>query len=187
MSILDYIDSIQGKIEGLFVNDAGELVECSAPEVTSDDLVNPNVRAFLMCTRVLEGTAGPNGYRTSFGGKLFDDFSKHPQLSAPFVQTDGKPNSSTAAGAYQFMPKTWNAIQRALALPDFSPLSQDRAAVELIRRAHALEDVKSGNFVEALRKCSVVWMSFPFSTHPQPTKTVEVARFAYLSNGGTIA
>lgn len=187
MSILDYIDSLQDKIEGLFVNDAGELVECSAPEVTSDDLVNPNVRAFLMCIRVCEGTAGPNGYRTSFGGKLFDDFSHHPQLSAPFTQTNGQTNTSTAAGAYQFMPKTWAAMQKALGLADFSPLNQDRAGVELVRRAKALEDVKAGNFVEALRKCSTVWMSLPFSTHPQPMKTVEYCRQAYLSNGGMIA
>lgn len=189
MSILDYFDILQGKIEGLFIDEAtGELVECNAPPVTADDLLDENVRAFLMCLRVCEGTAVPDGYRMMFGRKLFNDFSRHPNVSIAFTQTDGRTNTTTAAGAYQFMFKTWSMVQKALGLPDFSPIYQDRAAVELIRRAQALEDVKAGRFVEAIRKCSPVWASLPYAPpeYKQPTKTMEFARQAYLSNGGSI-
>lgn len=41
---------------------------------------NKNVEAFLFTIRRAEGTAGVNGYRTMFTGKLFDDYSKHPNI-----------------------------------------------------------------------------------------------------------
>lgn len=187
MSILDYFDAVQAKIEGLFQDEQGNEVECTAPPVVASDLENENVRAFLMAIRVCEGTAGPAGYQTLFGGKQFDGFAQHPNQRIPFTQTDGKQNFSTAAGAYQFLAPTWAGLQKSIGLQTFSPANQDRGAIELIRRVGALEDVKAGNFVEAIDRCATVWASLPASKYPQPKRTLEFARRAYLSNGGVIA
>lgn len=85
-----------------------------------------NLRAFLYLIRYCEGTAGENGYRTQFGGGLFDSFDDHPR-QAITRKLGGKDLTSTAAGAYQFLSRTWDECAKALSLPDFSPESQDRA------------------------------------------------------------
>lgn len=41
---------------------------------------------------------------------------------------------SHAAGAYQFEPGTWQWIMGVLALPDFTPIAQDLAALWLLRQ-----------------------------------------------------
>ena len=43
------------------------------------------------------------------------------------------PHSSAAAGAYQFMPFTWDAAAKALKLRSFGPEEQDHAALRLLR------------------------------------------------------
>jgi muramidase (phage lysozyme) len=112
---------------------------------------NDNVKAFLMMIRHAEGTAGANGYRTLFGGKLFNDYAQHPRVKVPFRNT-----YSTAAGAYQFLYSTWYRLSLKLGLKDFSPESQDKACIELIREKNALEDVKNGNFESAIKKIAKV-------------------------------
>jgi muramidase (phage lysozyme) len=59
--------------------------------------------------------------------------------------------TSTAAGAFQFLSRTWDECAKALGLTDFSPASQDLAAVFLIDRRKALDDVLAGRFDEAVR------------------------------------
>ena len=149
--------------------------------------LTPNMNAFLATIRACEGTSGPNGYRTLFGGDLFDSFADHPRTPVPFRQTDGKQNFSTAAGAYQFIARTWDRVAAKLGLRDFGPASQDAAAVELIRQAGALDDVNAGRLRDALDKCAPVWASLPASTYPQPKRTYAFAERAYLNNGGTLA
>lgn len=141
--------------------------------------INGNVRAFLWVIRHCEGTPGPNGYRTIFGGSLFDDFSKHPGIYIPFGKT-----RSSAAGAYQFLERTWKALAKQHGFKDFSPESQDQGAVELIRGRNALKDVEEGRFESALRKCSPEWASLPFSTYGQPTKKLEFCKQIYEQYGG---
>ena len=87
-----------------------------------------NLRAFLAVIRAGEGTADADGYRRHYGGSHFDSYADHPRK----VITAGRWTSS-AAGAYQFLSRTWDECAKALALPDFSPASQDLAAVFLIR------------------------------------------------------
>lgn len=143
--------------------------------------------AFLACIRACEGTAGPDGYRTLFGGGLFDDFSDHPRQRFVFRQTDGKENVTTAAGAYQFLVRTWDRLADKLGLPDFSPASQDAAAVELIAEARALEDVRAGRFEAAIGKVNRIWASLPGAPYPQPTKSMMFAAHAYAMAGGRVA
>jgi len=150
-----------------------------------------NVAAFLMLIRKCEGTAGPDGYRALFGypapGRTFTSFADHPRRKFPFTQTDGVVNYTTAAGAYQFIRWTWDRLQSRLKLPDFSPESQDKAAMELIADAHAMADVKAGRVQEALDKCSSIWASLPASHYPQPKRSLQYALDAYSDAGGSLA
>lgn len=129
------------------------------------------VQAALRTIRFCEGTAG-DGYRMMFGGKLFDSFADHPRVATKFTLA-GKQLTSTAAGAYQFLSRTWDEAKNALGLTDFSPINQDRAAVWLIWRRKALDQILNGDFEGAIRKLNLEWASLPGSPYGQPVKTLE--------------
>ena len=157
------------------------------------DVAAANQAAFLLAIRACEGTSAPNGYRALFGyrasrdGPLFDSFAAHPNVRSQFTQTDGTLGFTTAAGAYQIIFATWERLRRKLNLPDFSPDSQDRAALELIAERKALDDVQAGRFADAVGKCWPVWASLPGSTYRQPVRTMEYALAAYTNAGGVVA
>lgn len=154
----------------------------------TQNLNNNNVQAFLKMIRYAEGTSGVNGYKTLFGGKLFNDYSKHPNVKVPFFnRATGKQDYSTAAGAYQFLYKTWIALQVKLGLPDFSPNSQDLAAIEKIRERGALDLVIAGKFEQAVQKVSKEWASMPGAGYAQPEKKIAQLKQVYLQNGGQLA
>lgn len=153
--------------------------------VTAADIAHPNVRALLAVIRRGEGTAGPNGYRTLFGGALFSDYSDHPRQRITRTM-GGRPITSTAAGAYQFLSSTWDETARLMGLRDFTPASQDRAAVGRIAARGALEDAKAGRVNVALRKIAREWASMPGSPYGQPVITEQTARTVYASAGGSI-
>ena len=50
------------------------------------------------------------GYNTIFGNERSDDLKAHPNVKKEFTQTDGKKNSTTAAGRYQFLKGTWDSV-----------------------------------------------------------------------------
>lgn len=147
----------------------------------SSAVSDPNVQAFLLLIRTGEGTAGPNGYRMKFGGSLFNDYADHPPGS---VTASGY--TSSAAGAYQILTGTWGEMQAMYSLPDFSPASQDVAAVGLIKRRGALADVLAGRFAAAIAKCNKEWASLPGSPYGQPTLTLARALQVVADNGGTV-
>jgi len=155
-----------------------------------------NTKAFLQVTRACEGTAGENGYRTLFGGRLFDSFADHPrvrfyeQYDGQFIK-NGKLDYTTAAGAYQATETTWDAfvadeVKAGRPKPDFSPESQDLFATWLIAKNNALNDVEAGRLDAALHKCSGTWASFPYSTSGQPKRTFEFCRRAFTVAGGIV-
>lgn len=143
-------------------------------------LRNANVRACLRMIRVGEGTAGEDGYRKLFGGKLFDSFADHPHV---LVHASGY--SSTAAGAYQFLARTWQGLVAQYGFPDFRPDCQDEGAVALIDGRHALELVQAGRIVEAIGLMNKEWASLPGSPYGQPTRTLAQALKSYADAGGT--
>jgi muramidase (phage lysozyme) len=146
-------------------------------------LDDANVKAFLHTIRVGEGTADPMGYRRHFGGTHFDSYAAHPN----HVITAGLGHnrySSSAAGAYQFLSKTWAECAAVLELRDFSPRNQDIAALFLIDRRRALDDVLAGRFEDAVRKCAREWASLPESPYGQPTRTMAQALATYIEAGG---
>ena len=145
-----------------------------------------NLSAFLRVIREGEGTADDNGYRRQFGGKLFASYADHPRDPVTAV-LGGKPITSTAAGAYQFLSRTWDECRAALNLPDFSPENQDRAAEYLIKRRGALDDVNAGRLEQAIAKCNREWASLPGSPYGQPTRTMAQARTTYQSFGGQLS
>ena len=142
-----------------------------------------NLTAFLKMLRYGEGTDSEDGYRVMFGGELFNSFDDHPRK---FIRKrlGGKLIVSSAAGAYQFLAKTWDECRIALKLKDFSPESQDKAAAFLIKRRKALDDVLAGRFYTAVGKCNREWASLPGSPYGQPTVTWQKALGLYLAAGG---
>lgn len=154
--------------------------------VTELDMTNANLQAFLRMIRYAEGTASASGYRMLFGGRLFEGFDDHPRIAVT-AKLGGRSITSTAAGAYQFLARTWDDIKRAAGVADFSPASQDRAAAALIRRRGALGDVYAGRFAAAVQKCAREWASLPGSPYGQPVKSFEQVAAAYKGAGGAIA
>jgi muramidase (phage lysozyme) len=132
--------------------------------------IGANERAYLDTIRMAEGTwhgGGAKGYGTMFGGGQFDWSKGHPDR---VVRSGGY--ASAAAGAYQFMPDTWKGVAGRLGLKDFSPESQDRAALQLIRDRGV--DPSKPMTTDALAKLSPEWASLPTaagkSYYGQPVK-----------------
>lgn len=144
-----------------------------------------NLRAFLDMIAFAEGTAGPNGYRTMFGHGLFESFADHPNQRIT-RKLAGRPITSTAAGRYQFLHRTWVTLKARLNLPDFGPASQDAAAIELIRERGALNDVYAGRLNVAVQKVRKIWASLPGAGYDQPEKSINALAGAYAKAGGTL-
>jgi muramidase (phage lysozyme) len=142
-------------------------------------LGNANLQAFLRVIRAGEGTSDEDGYRRIFGGELFDSFADHPRVRVPFGST-----YSTAAGAYQFLARTWDGLVKQYRFQDFSPACQDEAAVALIVGRRALPAVLAGRLEEAIRLCNREWASLPGSPYGQPTRTMDQARKTFAEAGG---
>lgn len=145
-------------------------------------LKNPNVSAMLATIRHAEGTSGQSGYRMLFGGGLFEDLADHPRQWVTRLSR-GRPLTSTAAGAYQILARTWDSL-RSLGLRDFGARSQDIAAVELIRRRGALPAVERGAFAQAVELIRREWASLPGAGYGQPEKSAAELLAVYRSNGG---
>lgn len=137
----------------------------------------------------LIGWAEGANYNTMYGGGTFTSYKDHPDkvISASGI-------ASSAAGRYQFLTPTWDGARKALNLPDFSPTSQDKAAIYLIQGRSALADVDSGNIDAFLDKCSYEWASLPPYRYPgQGTKTTAdckkyyAERLAYYRSSSPIS
>jgi muramidase (phage lysozyme) len=164
------------------------------PTATSDEA---NVAAFLAMIRVGEGTANARGYYELCGGSFVTDLSDHPAnmgwrgLPLSDAQCRGAGRGpgcvSTAAGAYQFIKPTWNGLRDKLGLPDFSPASQDAAAIEMIRQRGALSAVQSGDIVTAIKKCEKTWASFSGAGYGQHEVALNSMLINYTNAGGVLA
>lgn len=162
-------------------------------EGASDDA---NVRAFLKMIQLAEGTYGD--YHIVFGGAHFNNMSDHPAVTGEWtgkrlsdeicIAAGQQPGcKSTAAGAYQIIKPTWLSLKEKLDLKDFTPISQNLAAIELIREKGALDDVKAGRVEDAINKVRFVWASLPGNSYRQPTKTLAELKVFYQSNGGNFS
>ena len=109
-----------------------------------------NARALLATIRFAEGTLGPNGYGTHFGGSYTPPGGAHPNR---VIRAGGY--ASAAYGAYQWMPDTW----RGMGGGDMAPARQDAAALRLIR-SKGVDPGQSLNS-EMIDRLAPTWASFP--------------------------
>lgn len=166
---------------------AQDLAGAAGLGVTPDEATAArNERAFLDLLAYAEGTAGPNGYRTYFGGTTFEGMADHPRKFFTFTNGRGETLRTSAAGRYQFLSRTWDDLAKRLELPDFGPASQDRAALELVRQRGALGDVRAGRISTAVRKCAPTWASLPGAGYAQPERKLSKLLTTYAQAGGQI-
>jgi muramidase (phage lysozyme) len=125
---------------------------------------NPLVKRFLDVIGWAEGAT----YNTGYGNRQIGSLASHPYAPCSFTRS-GNINpvgcqdrtATSAAGKYQFQRGTWEDAKRALGLTDFSPESQDLAALWLIdKKRGALPDVIQGNVTSAVMKLRNEWESF---------------------------
>lgn len=145
----------------------------------------PEAQKLLQTIRYAEGTTGPQGYQTMFGGGKFSDFSRHPDR---VIRSGGY--SSAAAGAYQFLPSSYQSHAKALGLPDFRPESQDLAALRAARNRlmpiGGLSVLQKEGFSQRVSAAlAPEWASFPTesgrSYYGQPVKPLSKLQEVYGS------
>ena len=146
--------------------------------------ITPERRALLNTIRFAEGTWKDGkdlGYRILYGGGQFQDLSRHPERVVV------KRYTSAAAGAYQFLPATWHEVAHRLDLPSFAPEHQDQAALHLVKKRGALQEIdRNGLTKAAMNRLAPEWASFPThagqSAYGQPVKShAELVAF-YVTN-----
>lgn len=134
------------------------------------------MRAFLDTLAFSEGTDNgrqptkDHGYDVIVGGSLFTDYSDHPRK---LVRLKSLGISSTAAGRYQVLKRYYDHYKAQLKLPDFSPASQDKIAIQLIRECGAYADIEEGRIETALHKCRSRWASLPGAGYNQYEHSME--------------
>ena len=157
-------------------------------QTASHYTIPPERRALLNTIRYAEGTwknGRDLGYRILYGGGQFEDLSRHPERVVV------KRYSSAAAGAYQFLPTTWQEVAQRLELPSFAPEHQDQAALHLVKKRGALQEIdRNGLTKAAMNRLAPEWASFPThagqSAYGQPVKShAELVAF-YKSNLGRL-
>ena len=153
----DQIDALTPPEKPAILDDTGGQVSMNPSSPNSSTAAR---YALTNTIRRVEGTSGPDGYRTMFGGGKFDDMSKHPGL-----MQHGGGHSSDAAGAYQFLSTTWDDVARNIELPDFGPESQERAADFLMNRRGVDPNVRIMNFEDWKKtgnRLAPEWAGLPY-------------------------
>ena len=129
-----------------------------------------NLQAFLSTIAFSEGTDNgrqatkDHGYDVLVGGGLFSNYKDHPRVLVMLPKLGIK---STAAGRYQILARFYDHYKAQLKLPDFSPASQDKIAIQLIKECKAMDDIEAGRITEALTKCRSRWASLPGAGYGQ--------------------
>ncbi|WP_429419965.1 glycoside hydrolase family 24 protein [Pseudomonas plecoglossicida] len=137
--------------------------------ITAADAGGANVLAFLDMLAWSEGTstikASDDGYNVLVGGQLFAGYDNHPRVLVPLPRYK---ISSTAAGRYQFLARTWDAIVKNYGFKGrFIPEAQDLAAIKLLTECGALPLIKAGRIQEAIAKAAPIWASLPGAGYGQ--------------------
>lgn len=135
-----------------------------------------NLQAFLGTLAFSEGTDNgrqktkDSGYDVLVGGGLFSSYADHPRVLVMLPKLGIK---STAAGRYQILARFYDHYKVQLKLPDFSPDSQDKIAIQLIKECRAMDDIDAGRIEEALTKCRSRWASIPGAGYGQHEHKME--------------
>jgi muramidase (phage lysozyme) len=155
--------------------------------ITPDEAGGQNVCSFLDMLAVSEGTStdpdSDDGYNVIVGGQLFIGYADHPRRLITLPNLGIK---STAAGRYQLLARYYDAYKKLLRLYDFSPVSQDKIAIQQIRERRAFDDIVAGNLESAITKCSNIWASLPGNSYGQHQQSLDTLRAAFILNGGSV-
>jgi len=159
-----------------------ELFLGGSSRVAKQDL-SPEVKAFLDTLAWSLGRLSANGYKLKLDGEEFDSFNDHPRSRVCGEFYGNGDVCADSAGRYHIVSRTWDPLARRLGLRDFSPESQDMAAVELLRERGALNELESGNFESAIYKISGLWVTVPdetgYSRFGYKTYSIEELKFMY--------
>lgn len=152
-----------------------------------------NLRAFL--DMIAWSEIGPgllavsdNGFNVIVGSTaampiLFGSYADHPRLAVQI-----RPGLvSTAAGKFQILKRIFDHYRGTLNLHDFSPASQDKIAVQLIKECRAMQDIESGRIELAIIKCRSRWASFPAAGYGQHEQKMANLINAFKQAGGELA
>lgn len=152
--------------------------------------VHPNLAAFLDMIAFSEGTDNSKqptmdrGYDVVVGGGNFTGYADHPRILVELPRLGIK---STAAGRYQLLARYWDAYSRSLVLKDFSPLSQDKVAIQQIKERKAIQQIERGDFEGAVKSVKNIWASLPGAGYGQHENHILKLAAAYEAAGGVIA
>lgn len=175
-------------------------IENAIMPITTLPYPQTQIAAMLATISKSEGTAGQGDpYRTCFGYKhTIASFVDHPAITGEWR---GEPLSdamcagaglgpgcvSTAAGKYQIIKPTWLKLKAKLGLADFSPESQDAAAVELLRQRGALPFLEGGDFAGAVNAARREWASLKGAGYGQGERSIEWLTARFTEAGGVLA
>jgi muramidase (phage lysozyme) len=170
------------------INEAGGPAICAAVDCIAQSELGSALQAI---------PEAEDGYRIVVGSTpakpiLFSSYANHPNQL--IVLKNGL--QTTAAGRYQFLHKTWVALQAKLHLRDFTPINQDRACIELLRECGAYAHFAKcrlfnpDEFAQALKCAAPIWASLPgagYSQHENKINDLATAFGAALARYATTA
>jgi muramidase (phage lysozyme) len=159
------------------------------PRITAADAGSQNRCAFLDMIAYSEIgpqllAASDNGYNVLVGSTpskplLFSSYDKHPDVFNPALD-------STAAGRYQLLFRYYAYYENLLKLTDFSPISQDKIALQQIKERGANQSIDDGDFDHAVFLCSTIWASLPGNIYHQHVNPLPTLLGAFTTAGGTV-
>lgn len=152
--------------------------------------IPPEGRALLA---TIYGPESGGDYNRRFapqGNATFQGYGDHPRITEKIDpnQPDSPTNRSDAAGAPQFLSRTWDIEAKKLGLKDFSPANQDAAAWDLAQTAYK-QQTRGGDLLTALKSSDprVIagvadalkgqWPSLPGGVQPGTTTSKFVSQF----------
>lgn len=179
------IEQIDKMNNGAYTQDEWNYITSRKTTDTGMDVKEIRMRAFMTTIRQAEHGNKPDGeplgYDVNFGGGTFDDFSTHPNNA---VTKWGR--TSTAAGAYQILHGRWKSVGGRLGIKDFTPRSQDRIAIQLMkdlerwnptRATGLMENIVSGETRKAALQLNATWTSLPKGPEAQMTEDEFESRY----------
>lgn len=138
---------------------------------------------------VLNAIAGPESggrydirYDGGAGAKI-TSFADHPRIQAHNPRNG---TTSSAAGRYQDIESTWDAITKATGIKDFSPASQDRGNWYWAQKTY--RDQTGGDLTEALHAGEYAKIKKALGTQWEGVRTQSLAEFTknLTSGSGTL-
>lgn len=155
--------------------------------------ISKNLNAFLDTIAKSEGTStlkdSDDGYDVLVGERLFPkkegkpDYSDHPKI---YVYLPNLGIRSSASGRYQLLYRFYLIYKDRLKLTDFSPISQDKIAIQQIKECGALDNIENNCITSAILRVSHIWASFEGAGYGQHENKTSRLEEWFKDYGGTI-